>query len=325
MATILGSGQYRYEVDENWGKLPDGWTLMDVAGVAIDSKDQVYVFNSRRASDDRVRSRRQLSALLGRRHVHSARTACTSGPDDTLYCTDDGDHTVRKCTLEGKVLLHDRHPGQTLAVHERRAVSSLHAHRAVAAAAISTSPTATATRACTNIRRTASCCCRGASRAAIRASSISPHNICCDADGWVYVADRENHRVQVFDGNGKYETQWNNLHRPCGLYMEPRRHPICYIGELGPTMPVNRDVPNLGPRISDRDARRQAARPSGRRASGPGSQPVHRTARHGGGFARRHLRRRGLVHRLAAVLSGQTGARLDSQPAQTDPCRLRAR
>jgi len=23
--------------------------------------------------------------------------------------------------------------------------------------------------------------------------------------------------VQVFDGNGKYETQWNNLHRPCAL------------------------------------------------------------------------------------------------------------
>ena len=33
------------------------------------------------------------------------------------------------------------------------------------------------------------------------------HNITCDADGWVYVADRENHRVQVFDGNGKYETR----------------------------------------------------------------------------------------------------------------------
>ena len=45
------------------------------------------------------------------------------------------------------------------------------------------------------------------------------HNICCDADGWVYVADRKNHRVQVFNGDGKYETQWKNLHRPCGLYM----------------------------------------------------------------------------------------------------------
>ena len=61
-----------------------------------------------------------------------------------------------------------------------------------------------------------------------------PHNISCDADGWVYVADRENHRVQVFDGNGKYETQWNNLHRPSALYMPPGRCPICYIGEFGP-------------------------------------------------------------------------------------------
>src|SRR5918993_166717 len=29
----------------------------------------------------------------------------TMGPDDTLYLTDDGDHTVRKCTLDGEVLL----------------------------------------------------------------------------------------------------------------------------------------------------------------------------------------------------------------------------
>src|SRR5258708_23139374 len=76
------------------------------------------------------------------------------------------------------------------------------------------------------------------------------HNVCCDADGWVYVADRENHRVQVFDGIGRYETQWNNLHRPCGLYMPSGKQPLCYIGELGPDKPVNRDVPNLAPRLS---------------------------------------------------------------------------
>ena len=76
------------------------------------------------------------------------------------------------------------------------------------------------------------------------------HNIGCDADGWVYVADRENHRVQVFDGNGKYETQWKNLHRPCGLYMPYGHQPICYIGEVGPSAAVSRDIPNLGPRVS---------------------------------------------------------------------------
>ena len=77
-----------------------------------------------------------------------------------------------------------------------------------------------------------------------------PHNICCDADGWVYVADRENHRIQVFDGNGRYETQWNNLHRPCAMFMTGGRCPCCYVGEIGPAMAVNRNVPNLGPRIS---------------------------------------------------------------------------
>ena len=76
------------------------------------------------------------------------------------------------------------------------------------------------------------------------------HNICCDPDGWVYVADRENHRIQLFDVNGKYETQWNNLHRPSALYISPGRCPICYIGEIGPAMRVNMRAPNLGARIS---------------------------------------------------------------------------
>nr|WP_283949652.1 peptidyl-alpha-hydroxyglycine alpha-amidating lyase family protein [Limobrevibacterium gyesilva] len=76
------------------------------------------------------------------------------------------------------------------------------------------------------------------------------HNIVCDDAGWVYVADRENHRVQVFDGDGRYETQWNNLHRPCALFMTGGKCPVCYVGELGSGMPVNRDLPNLGPRLT---------------------------------------------------------------------------
>ncbi|HXP03779.1 MAG TPA: hypothetical protein VN808_06640 [Stellaceae bacterium] len=76
------------------------------------------------------------------------------------------------------------------------------------------------------------------------------HNICCDADGWVYVADRENHRVQVFDGDGQFETQWQNLHRPCGLCMPYGHQPIFYVGEVGPAAAVSRDIPNLGPRVS---------------------------------------------------------------------------
>jgi DNA-binding beta-propeller fold protein YncE len=74
------------------------------------------------------------------------------------------------------------------------------------------------------------------------------HNICCDADGWVYVADRENHRIQVFDGNGRYETEWHNLYRPCGLCLCCGRF---FVAELAPGQEFsNRDWPHLGPRVS---------------------------------------------------------------------------
>jgi hypothetical protein len=45
MSVILGTGEHRYRVVENFAKLPDGWSLTDVAAVAVDSKDRVYVFN----------------------------------------------------------------------------------------------------------------------------------------------------------------------------------------------------------------------------------------------------------------------------------------
>ena len=81
------------------------------------------------------------------------------------------------------------------------------------------------------------------------------HAIACDADDWVYVADRENHRIQVFDGKGRYETQWNFLHRPCALELAPDG--AFYIGELGPSQSTTRYAPNLGPRIRilDRNGR----------------------------------------------------------------------
>ena len=47
------------------------------------------------------------------------------------------------------------------------------------------------------------------------------HSVCTDSNGKVYIADRESHRVQVFDEGGRYLDQWNNMHRPvdCTLKM----------------------------------------------------------------------------------------------------------
>ena len=105
-------------------------------------------------------------------------------------------------------------------------------------------------RVSTNSRPTGGICFRGANPGRGRASSTSSTTSAATATASVYVADRENHRIQLFNEKGGYEGQWNNMHRPCALFMEPKPAGLCFVGELGPFMALNRDHPRLGPRIS---------------------------------------------------------------------------
>src|ERR1700681_834877 len=44
---IMATGQHKIEFEAlaGWDQLPDGWSYVEVAGVACDSQDRVYVFN----------------------------------------------------------------------------------------------------------------------------------------------------------------------------------------------------------------------------------------------------------------------------------------
>ena len=50
-----------------------------------------------------------------------------------------------------------------------------------------------------------------------------PHAISLDARGRVYVGDRENNRVQVFDADGKFLTQFKESGAPFGLFLSGNR------------------------------------------------------------------------------------------------------
>jgi len=51
----------------------------------------------------------------------------------------------------------------------------------------------------------------------------TPHSVVVDKQGRVYVADRGNSRIQVFDGSGQFLKSWNSdeLGRPWSLAMGP--------------------------------------------------------------------------------------------------------
>jgi DNA-binding beta-propeller fold protein YncE len=247
MSVILGSGEFQYRVDPAWEQLPEGWTFAEVADVAVDSHDRVYVFD-RGPHPVTVFDRDGRFLRSWGEDLFTRPHGLHIGPDDTIYCTDIGDHTVRRCTPEGKVLLQLGTPHKPAPFMSGRPFARP-AHTAL-------SPTQEIY------------VCDGYDNARVHKYDPDgklllswgapgtdpgqfnvPHNVCCDDDGRVYVADRENHRVQVFDGEGRFLAQWNNLHRPQGLWISRGTSPLCYIAECG-SYYGNRNWPNIGVRLT---------------------------------------------------------------------------
>ena len=243
----LGSGSFTYEVTPEWENLPDGYSWTDAAGVAVDSQDRVYIFNRGEHPIIILDSDGKFLSSWGE-DIFTKAHGITIGPDDMLYCTDEGDHTVRKCTPEGEILLTIGTPGRPskpyggdpfnrctdvaidpmngdLYVSDGYVNARVHKYSPNGDLLFSWGTPGTAPGEFNLV-----------------------HNIATDKDGFLYVADRENHRIQVFDRMGKFQTQWNNMHRPCAIYISDEQ--VVYVGELGAGMPVNQATPNIGPRIA---------------------------------------------------------------------------
>lgn len=56
-----------------------------------------------------------------------------------------------------------------------------------------------------------------------------PHGIALDSRGRVFVADRGNNRIQIFDQQGKYLGEWKQFGKPCGLFIDAKD--IIYVAD----------------------------------------------------------------------------------------------
>jgi DNA-binding beta-propeller fold protein YncE len=248
MAVIVGSGDYTYEALEAWQKPPDGVTLIETPGVAVNSRDRVYAMTRNTAHPVMVFESDGTFAFSFGEGIFSERThGVTIGPDDAVYCSDDGTHTITKFTPDGELLMtlgernqpSPKWSGQPFNRPTHAAVSPASGNLVVS---------------------------DGYGNARIHKYSadgryllswgepgidagqfIRPHNIAVDDQDRVYVADRECHRVQVFDGDGGFITMFSNIHRPDGMTIGPDGN--IYVGELN-GMPGVDDAPGLGHRVS---------------------------------------------------------------------------
>ena len=73
-----------------------------------------------------------------------------------------------------------------------------------------------------------------------------PHSIVIDDDGLVYIADRSNQRIQVFDAEGTYLRESRHPGTPCGLCFSSDRHIFMAHGHTGLIMKLDRQGKVLG-------------------------------------------------------------------------------
>lgn len=225
----------QFEPVVGWEQLPAGFTHLDVSGLGVDSQDRVYVLTRKQARVI-VYSREGAYLSTFGEGLFTERThGLTIGPDDSVFCVDDGNHTVRKFTPAGELVmtLGSGVPSDT--GYDPAAGDIYYRSLTIVRSAppfnkptnIAVSPTGELY------------VCDGYGNARVHRFSPDgaliqswgepgsgpgefrlPHGIWVTDDGRVLVTDRENDRVQVFDLGGRFLEEWTHLQRPSDVCMD---------------------------------------------------------------------------------------------------------
>ena len=229
MSATIGAGDFRYEYQPEWAKLLSGMTLQGPSGVAVDSSDQVYVFQRRGPCvvvfnpNGTVRGvwQRRDGVPADAHHIHV-------GPDDTVYLVDRDAHQVLFYDSAGELV-------KSVGTRDRAEMQAPFNHPADVCVAPSGEMYVADGYGNSSVHRFSS--------AGDYISSFGspgsgpgqfrvPHSIRVSNDGRVYVADRENHRVQVFTGDGEFITEWTDFKCPMGVHIDANQ--VVYVTDQIP-------------------------------------------------------------------------------------------
>jgi len=230
----------KFVVAEGWEKLPQGYTHKDVDGVAVDSKDNVYLM-TRMDARVLVYDRDGKFVRSWGEKVFTPRThGIAIGPDDMVYTVDDGDHTVRKFTPEGTQVMMIGTPGKASDTgYDGKTIASIRR-----GGPPFNRPTDVAVAPNGELY-----VCDGYGNARVHRFAADgtlirswgepgsgpgqfnlPHGIGISPDDRVFVADRENDRIQIYSRDGQIMDIWTHVQRPTDVAFD--RDGRVYVSEL---------------------------------------------------------------------------------------------
>jgi hypothetical protein len=220
----------------DWPKLPADWKLHKTSMVERDSKGNIYVAHRGDHPLFSLHPDGTLRSLIGEDVIKQSTAYDLSGPVpkviETIYClhglhidpwdnvwiTDSGRHTVMRFDPKGKLNL-------VLGVEDVAGCDATHFNQPTHAIALPTGEIFV-TDGYGN-SRVAKFSAKGkfikdwGTRGIEPGQFHTPHTIRLGPDGNLYVCDRENDRVQIFDQDGKHLATWDGLHSMDGICIAP--------------------------------------------------------------------------------------------------------
>lgn len=228
---IIEDGGFRYESLQEWAKLPDedGWDLIEVSGVAVDSNDNVYLLNRGNHPIIVLDRDGNFVRSWGEGEFDGRAHGICASPDDFIWTVNDNQHCVKKYTTDGKLVLTI---GKEYEPAEKWSGNPFNRPTNVGISPVSGDVYITDGYGNSRVHRYAP---DGRHLVSWGDAGVGPgqfqipHNVIVDADEHVFVNDRENSRVQIFDRNGELQEIWPYLYRPQALAMD--RSGLIYVGE----------------------------------------------------------------------------------------------
>lgn len=225
-----------FELDTSWPKLPPKWNPQETPGVAIGPQQQVYIFHRGEHSIIELDRDGKVVDSMGE-GLFGAAHGITVDHDGNLWVTDRADHIVLKLSNTGRVLMvmgrkgqagegEDNFDGPTdiaFADNGDFYVSDGYGNSRVA-----------------KFRADGSFITAWGKPGKGPGEFNLPHAVAVDADGKVYVGDRENYRLQIFDANGTFLDQWDHVGSPWGLHITPEQEIFMADGHNNRVLKLNR-------------------------------------------------------------------------------------
>jgi DNA-binding beta-propeller fold protein YncE len=210
-----GCAQEQLQVDKSWPDKPESFEWEQMPGITLDGEDQVYIFTRSKPAvqvykTDGTFVRAWDSGDPSGSHF------IRIGPKGNIWTANIVDHVIRKHTPDGKLLL-------TIGQMGVAGADRGHFNKPTAMAVLPSGDIFVTdgygNRRVVHFNAKGEYVNEWGKEGNKPGQFALPHSIVADSKGRLYVADRENARIQVFDTKGNLLAVWENIVTPWGLFM----------------------------------------------------------------------------------------------------------